>query len=126
VKVSKDTYKPVVCLTVPRNPGKASSWTKLTGTASDTGVGVDRIQAKLIEQRSGRWYYYTGSSWVKAGSERDAEAKATAISATPSATGAWTVTLQGVTDGTLKVTYWAEDKVGNTSRAQVHTQHLIR
>jgi len=126
VKATADIYQPFVSLTLPRNPGSASSWTKLTGTAADVGTGVAQVQVKLIEQRAGKWYYYTGSTWMKATSEGDASAKATTVTAPASAFCTWSLSLRGVERGTLKVTYWATDKAGNTTPAKVHTQSIIR
>ena len=126
VVVTKDTYKPVATLTVPKNPHKASSWTKLAGTATDKGVGVAKVQAKLIQQRSGKWYYYTGSKWVKAASKSSASAKAKVFTATPNTRGAWSLKLTGVKKGTLTVTYWATDKVGNTATAKVYTKKITK
>ena len=126
VVVTKDTYEPVVTLTVPKDPDKASSWTKLTGTATDKGVGVAKVQAKLIQQRSDKWYYYSGSKWVKATSESEAAAKANVFTVTPSAYSAWSFKVTGVEKGTLVVTYWASDKVGNTTTAKVYTEKITK
>jgi 5'-nucleotidase len=125
VTVTKDTHKPTVSLAVPKNPTKASSWTKLTGTAADKGVGVARVQAKLIEQRDGKWYYYTGSKWVKTTSKSKASAKAKVFTMTPSAKGTWSLRLTGVKKGTLTVTYWAQDKAGNTT-VKVYNQKITK
>jgi 5'-nucleotidase len=126
VKVTKDTYKPVVTFNVPKNATKASSWSKITGTATDKGVGVARVRVKLIEQRSGAWYYYTGRSWVKTTSKSKASAKAAVITVTPSAKGTWSLGLKGVKKGTLTVTYWGSDKVGNTSTGKSYTKKITK
>ncbi|WP_233625089.1 ExeM/NucH family extracellular endonuclease [Actinoplanes sp. ATCC 53533] len=126
VKVTKDTYKPVVTFNVPKNATKASSWSKITGTATDKGVGVARVRVKLIEQRSGKWYYYTGRTWVKTTSKSKASAKAAVITVTPSAKGAWSLGLKGVKKGTLTVTYWGSDKVGNTSTGKSYTKKITK
>jgi hypothetical protein len=126
VKVSTDTHRPVVSLTVPKSPTKASSWKKISGTATDKGVGVARVQVKLIQKRSGGWHYYTGSKWVKAPSKGDAAARATMIAVTPGAKGGWSLGVKGVKKGALTVTYQARDKVGNTSAAKVYSKTITR
>jgi 5'-nucleotidase len=126
VKVTKDTYKPTVTLTVPKNPAKASSWSKLTGKTADTGLGVASVRVTLIEKRSGTWYYYNGSTWNKASSRSAASAKAKVLVVTPTAKGGWTRSVQGVKKGTLKVTYWAVDKAGNTATAKTYTAKITR
>jgi 5'-nucleotidase len=126
VKVTKDTYKPVVTFNVPKNAAKASSWSKITGTATDKGVGVARVRVKLIEQRSGKWYYYTGRTWVKTTSKSKAAAKAAVITVTPSAKGAWSLGLKGIKKGTLTVTFWGSDKVGNTSTGKSSTTKITK
>ncbi|GAA3341849.1 ExeM/NucH family extracellular endonuclease [Amorphoplanes nipponensis] len=126
VKVTRDTVKPVVTLSVPKSPAKTSSWSKVTGTATDKGVGVARVRVKLIEQRNGKWYYYTGRTWVKTTSKSKASAKATVITVTPTARGAWSAGIRGVKKGTLTVSYWASDRVGNTSAGKSYTQKITR
>ena len=126
VKVTRDTYKPVVSLSIPKSPAKASSWSKLGGKASDKGLGIAQVRVKLIEKRSGKWFYYNGKTWLKAGSQRAASAKAKVITARPNAKGVWNLGLKGVKKGTLKVTYWAQDKAGNTSTAKVYTMKITR
>jgi 5'-nucleotidase len=126
VKVTKDTYKPVVTFSPPKSPAKASSWTRITGTATDKGVGVARVRVKLIEQRDGKWFYYTGSRWVKTSSKSNASAKAAVITVTPSPRGDWGLGLRGVKKGALTVTYWGSDKVGNTSAGQSYTKKITK
>ncbi|GAA3947379.1 ExeM/NucH family extracellular endonuclease [Actinoplanes auranticolor] len=126
VRVTKDTHKPVVTFTVPKNAGKASAWSKITGTATDKGVGVARVRVKLIEQRNGKWYYYTGRTWVKTTSKSKASAKATVLTVTPTARGTWSLGLKGVKKGTLTVTYWGSDKAGNTSAGKSYTRKITR
>jgi 5'-nucleotidase len=126
VKVTADTYKPVVTFSAPKNAEKASSWSKITGTATDKGVGVARVRVKLVEQRNGKWYYYTGRTWVKTTSKAQASAKAAVITVTPSAGGAWSLGLTGVKKGTLTVTYWGSDKVGNTSTGKSYTKKITK
>jgi 5'-nucleotidase len=115
-----------VTFSAPKNPQKASSWSKISGTATDKGVGVARVRVKLIEQRGGKWYYYTGRTWVKTTSKSKASAKAAVITVTPSAKGAWSLGLRGVKKGTLTVTYWGSDKVGNTSTAKSYTKKITK
>ncbi|AGZ46679.1 putative 5'-nucleotidase [Actinoplanes friuliensis DSM 7358] len=126
IKVTKDTFKPAVALQVPNSPTKASSWSKVSGVVSDKGLGAAKVRVKLIEQRSGKWYFYSGSKWEKASSERKASAQAKEITVIPTARGTWSVGIKGVKKGTLKVTYAATDKAGNTSSAKIHTQKITK
>ena len=126
IKVTKDFLKPAAGLTVPKNTGHVSSWKTLTGKAFDIGLGVDHVQVRLIEQRSGKWYYYTGSTWVKAASESAATAKAKVIQAKPNAKGTWTVKVAGLQKGTLKISYRAKDKAGLLSSWQTRTVKLTK
>jgi 5'-nucleotidase len=124
VKVTKDISKPVVTFTPPKNADRASSWSTITGTATDKGVGVARVRVKLIEQRNGKWYYYTGHTWAKTSSKSKASAKAAVITVAPSAGGTWSLGLRGVGKGTVTVTYWGSDKVGNTSTGKSYTKKI--
>ncbi|MEV6299164.1 ExeM/NucH family extracellular endonuclease [Actinoplanes sp. NPDC051861] len=126
VKVVKDVFKPGVSLTVPKYPAKASSWSKLTGKAADTGLGVSQVRVKLVEKRSGKWYYYNGRTWVKASSLSSANAKAKVIAVVPNAKGVWTVGVKGVKKGTLRITYLAVDKAGNKSAVRVYTRSITK
>ena len=126
VKVTKDTAAPVVTLTVPKSPEKASSWSKITGTATDKGVGVARVRVKLIEQRGGKWFYYTGSKWVQTTSKSAASAKTAVITVIPAANGTWSQPVSGVKKGTLTVTWWGSDKVGNTATAKSYTRTITK
>jgi 5'-nucleotidase len=126
VKVTKDTYRPVVTFSAPKDPARASSWSRITGTATDKGVGVARVRVKLIEQRDGKWYYYTGRTWVKTTSKSKASAKAAVLTVTPGAQGHWSLGLTGVKKGTLTVTYWGSDKVGNTSAGKSYSKTITK
>ncbi|GAA2535316.1 multifunctional nuclease/2',3'-cyclic-nucleotide 2'-phosphodiesterase/5'-nucleotidase/3'-nucleotidase [Winogradskya humida] len=126
VKVTKDTYKPTVSVKTPAKASHVSSWKKVTGTTADKGLGVAKVQVKLVEQRSGKWYYYTGSKWVKTTSYSKALAKAKLISVTPNTKGAWSTGLKGVAKGTLKISYRAQDKAGNTSAYKVYTVKITK
>ncbi|WP_306206165.1 ExeM/NucH family extracellular endonuclease [Actinoplanes sp. RD1] len=123
VKVLKDYYKPSVSLTKPAKPGHVSSWKTLHGKAADKGVGVAKVQVKLVQQRSGTWYYYNGAKWVKASSLSVANAKAKVVTTTKAS---WSIPVKGLAKGTLKVSYWAYDKVGNRSATYVHTVKLTK
>ncbi|WP_250000158.1 ExeM/NucH family extracellular endonuclease [Actinoplanes sp. M2I2] len=127
VKVTADTYAPVVTLDAPRNPASASSWRAVSGFAADKGVGADKVQVTLIQERSGKWHFYDGGKWVKASSQGDAAARAKVLTDTPSLLlGRWSVAVKGVEKGTLKVTYKATDRAGNTASAQTYTVKVTK
>jgi 5'-nucleotidase len=126
VTVLADCFKPDARITEPRDDNRASSWQSVNGTAWDLGTGVAKVSVKLVQERSGKWYYFTGTSWLKASSEKDANAKASTVTAVPNAKGAWTVKTAGVEKGTLKITYWAADKAGNTAKAKTHVAKITK
>ena len=117
---------PLPSLTEPKQENLASSWQTVTGTSYDLGAGVATVEAKVIQERSGKWYYFAGGKWAKATSERDAAAKAGVFSTAPNAKGAWSFGLTGVEKGTLKISYRAEDKAGNTSLTKVYTTKIVK
>nr|WP_221380462.1 ExeM/NucH family extracellular endonuclease [Actinoplanes polyasparticus] len=127
VKVTADTVAPVVLLDVPGNPAAASSWRSVSGFAADKGLGVAQAQASLIQERAGKWHFYDGSKWVKASSQSEAAAKAKVLTDTPSLLlGHWSIPVKGVEKGTLKVTYTATDRAGNTAEAKTYTVKVTR
>ncbi|XVU25305.1 ExeM/NucH family extracellular endonuclease [Actinoplanes sp. CA-054009] len=116
VAVTVDKVAPAASLIVPFRADRASSWTKVAGLAGDRGLGVADVRAKLIQERSGSWYFYDGAKWVKAASQAQAGAKAKVLSDSTLSVGIiWSIGVKGVAKGTLKVTYWATDKAGNSS-----------
>ncbi|MEU4693104.1 ExeM/NucH family extracellular endonuclease [Actinoplanes sp. NPDC023714] len=126
VTVLADFFKPDVRISEPRNDDRASSWQSVSGTTFDLGAGVAEVSVELVQERSGKWYYFTGTTWVKASSEKDATAKASTLTAVPGAWGAWTVATAGVEKGSLKITYWAEDKAGNTAKAETYRTKITK
>ncbi|GGQ82442.1 hypothetical protein [Couchioplanes azureus] len=124
ITVRIDATRPVVTLTKPSTPSKAASWATLRGKAGDTGTGVRAVHLTAIEKRGSSWYYYTGTTWVKATSERTAAAKAKVVTITPAASGAWSVKIKGLTKGTVRFSCTAVDRVGNRSAAKLTTQTL--
>ncbi|MGK5679743.1 ExeM/NucH family extracellular endonuclease [Actinoplanes sp. URMC 104] len=126
VKVTADTYAPVVHLAVPLSPASASSWRAVSGLVTDKGVGATAVQASLIQERSGGWFFYDGAAWVKASSQADAAAKAKRLTDAPSLLGTWSIGIKGAAKGTLKVTYTATDRAGNAAEAQTYTVKVTK
>jgi 5'-nucleotidase len=126
VGVAKDVYKPTVRLTTPWYKEWRSSWKNVSGTVSDKGLGVASVKVKLIEERSGKWYYYSAGKWTKAGSKRIASSKAAVLVVTPDAKGNWRTAISGVARGKLQITYWATDKAGNSSTAVFYTVKITK
>ncbi|MFI5936721.1 ExeM/NucH family extracellular endonuclease [Actinoplanes sp. NPDC051494] len=126
VKVVTDVFRPAVALSAPGHPERVTSWKSVGGVAFDLGSGVARVQVKLVEQRSGKWYYYTGTSWVKASSYENARARAKVISVVPNAKGRWSLGIKGVTKGTLKIAYSATDKVGKSSSVKNYSVKITK
>ena len=44
----------------------------------------------------------------------------------PGLLGRWSIEVRGVEKGTLKVTYWATDRAGNTAADQVRTVQITK
>ncbi|WP_255657901.1 ExeM/NucH family extracellular endonuclease [Actinoplanes sp. L3-i22] len=125
VKVSKDAWAPKVTLKVPSGANRASSWSKVTGKATDVGTGVRTVRVKLTEQRGKSWYYYSHGKWTKASSRTSALAKAEVLNASLSGS-TWSVRISGVKKGSLRISYWGVDKAGNTSAAKVYFRTITR
>ncbi|WP_083449587.1 ExeM/NucH family extracellular endonuclease [Actinoplanes rectilineatus] len=127
VTVAKDTFKPTVVLSPPAQSDRASSWKSVTGWSFDIGTGIAAVTVKAYAKNGSSWFYYNGTKWVKASSEKDAAAKAVAITVTPSANGTWKAGLTGVAKGmTLKLSYGAKDKAGNTSSTKTYTARITK
>ncbi|MEO6512987.1 MAG: hypothetical protein ABIO16_18460, partial [Nocardioides sp.] len=129
VKVSADTVRPVLKLTLPKNgvAGEVSSWKRLAGTATDDkGTGVAGVTVKAIEKRSSGWFFYQASTktWSSAATKAKAWKRAKAAVAKVDAKGSWTVRLGGLKKGTLIVKPTAVDLAGNTSKPAPHTAVL--
>ncbi|MFC3737621.1 ExeM/NucH family extracellular endonuclease [Paractinoplanes deccanensis] len=127
VKVTADKIAPAVSLMVPFRADTASSWRTVHGLVADQGLGVAKVQATLIQERSGKWHYFDGAKWVKAASQADAAAKAKVLADTKPVLGiAWKIGVTGVAKGTLKVTYWATDKAGNSSAKKSYSVKITK
>lgn len=130
VVVRRDGTAPRVTLALPRtNKASVRSWRTLKGRATDVGTGVQLVRVKAIEKRGARWYAYKPATgrWVRAGLLRGkAWATAGSMMLTPRSSGAWQASLRRLTKGTLVYRVAARDRVGNVSRAIVHTQKLTR
>lgn len=124
VTVKADATKPVAALTKPSRPTRAASWATLRGKATDTGSGVRAVELTAVEKRGTAWYYYTGTTWVKATSGSVALTGAKVLTATPAASGAWTLKVKGLSKGTVRFTYQAVDKAGNRTAATIVSQKL--
>ncbi|BEL10129.1 ExeM/NucH family extracellular endonuclease [Actinoplanes sichuanensis] len=126
VDVVKDVYKPTVRLDVPWFKALKSSWKSVGGTVADKGVGVASVKVKLVQERSGKWYYYSAGKWTRATSKSVASAKAAVLVVTPDAKGNWKTAISGVDRGTLQISYWAVDKAGNSSTAAYYAVRITR
>ncbi len=125
VKVVKDVWAPKVTLKVPSSPNRASSWAKVTGSVTDTGLGIRSVRVKLTEQRGSHWYYYSHGKWTKASSRTSALAKAEVVNASFNGS-TWSVRVSGVKTGILRISYWGVDRAGNTSAAKVYYRTITR
>ncbi|MEU4423796.1 hypothetical protein AB0F81_24460 [Actinoplanes sp. NPDC024001] len=122
VSVKKDATAPIATLARPSNPASARSWSVLTGTASDTGVGLRAVTLTAVHKRGANWRYYTGTAWRKAPSRAAAQRRARVITLTPTASGTWSMKFSVPPRGTVRITYTAIDKAGNRSAAKMLSQ----
>ena len=114
LSVVVDTTAPAVTIVAPSNPTQATSWKKVSGTIADTASGPERVTVKLVEHRGNSYYWYDGNSWTKGSSLANATANAKSIHPTITA-GKWSVPVNDLKTGTLRITYSGTDAVGNTS-----------
>ncbi|GIF09729.1 ExeM/NucH family extracellular endonuclease [Actinoplanes siamensis] len=124
VQVLEDVYAPVPTLIVPDPANVPASWSKLHGNVTDQGAGVASVRAKAVEYRvDGKWYFFHQGTWWKSATKEAAISRADLLNAAVGGT-AWSVRLPGVTTGTLRVSYSAVDKAGNTSAGFVWNQKI--
>ncbi|GAB1643290.1 PKD domain-containing protein [Krasilnikovia sp. MM14-A1259] len=126
VTAKTDSTKPVVSLTRPANPTKATSWSTVRGKSSDAGAGVRNVTLTAVEKRGSAWYYYTGSAWKKASSSSVAAKKAKVLTVVPSGSGAWSTKIKSLTKGTVRFAYAAIDRAGNRSATKTLDQKISR
>ena len=93
------------------------------GTVADAGVEATIVKAIAIERRSLVWYYFTGTTWVRASSQAVTTSKAPRFVVNVSGS-TWSVRLSGVPKGLLRVTANATDRLGTTSGPTVRQQML--
>lgn len=125
VAVRKDTTKPVVSVTKPAKPTRVASWAVVKGKASDSGSGVKTVALTAIEKRGTAWYYYNGTSWVKAKSQTAAGQKAKVLTVTP-LKGLYSFKIKGLAKGSVRFAYSAFDWSGNRSAPKYLTQKLSK
>jgi 5'-nucleotidase len=124
VTVQKDGSRPTITLTTPSRPALARSWATLTGTAADTGVGLESVALTAVFKRDTTWFAFTSAGWTKVKSAAAATRRARPIVVTPDATGVWRTRFSAPADGTLRITYTAIDKAGNRSVPKAVAQNI--
>ncbi|WP_231956851.1 MULTISPECIES: ExeM/NucH family extracellular endonuclease [unclassified Actinoplanes] len=126
VTVADDVFAPAPSLLVPNPANVAEKWTNLHGTVTDQGLGVASVRVKAVEYRvDGKWYYYHAGAWWKSASKETAISRADLLTAAVSG-NLWSVRVHGVATGTLRISYSAVDRAGNTSPGYVVNQKLTR
>jgi hypothetical protein len=127
VLVSRDVAAPTTTLVRPGAAKRVRSWTRVRGTATDEGVGVQQVRVALAQKRGRAWWAYDARSgaWSQAGAKR-AALKRSVPAVHTGDSGTWSQRVRGLRKGTLVVRVSARDLVGNVSPAQVHTQRLTR
>ncbi|GID25209.1 PKD domain-containing protein [Paractinoplanes brasiliensis] len=65
VTLKKDSWRPVLKLSVPSKANKASSWKAIKGTASDKGSGIKEMYvAALVIKNNNTIVCYNGKKWI--------------------------------------------------------------
>ncbi|XVV12270.1 hypothetical protein ACQP2X_46940 [Actinoplanes sp. CA-131856] len=120
LSVVTDSTAPSIALTYPASPNKASSWSTIRGTASDSQSGADIAAVFLWKYNTaGVEYYYNfgARSWVRyTGQNLNTLPDSVFGMSAVSASGTWSVPVTGLTKGwIIEPQYQAADKVGNWS-----------
>lgn len=128
VQIRKDSTAPVVKINKPANPTKVASWRRISGSSTDTGVGIAGTQVYvLLKKPNGYWYVYSFAArkFVKGkktllGTYKSVRPSGYYPAVTP--TGTWrTPWISGLTKGTLRVMASSYDKsfnIDGTTRTQ--------
>ncbi len=119
VTVRVDTAAPTAVVLPPSSPTARSSWRAAVASAVDSQSGVASVRLRVLQQRAGAWYSWSGSRWV-AGTR-------TWVAATPAAgTSRWSTPVASVTLGRLVVTAIAVDRVGHAGVAATYSTTVVR
>jgi hypothetical protein len=119
VIVRLDTGAPTVVVVAPTSPTSGRSWRAAVASAADSQSGVASVRLRLLQQRSGSWYSWTGSRWVPG--------TASWVPGTRVAgTSRWSAPVTTVLRGRLVVTALATDGVGHVSAAATYTTTVVR
>lgn len=110
VTVTVDKTGPVVKIGAPAKPTKATSFSKVTGTATDAGSGSATVVVSVTEKKGSAFYFYNGSAWTKAASQAAAISKAKKISVAISG-GKFSTAVKDFTAGALRIIDQGTDKL---------------
>lgn len=134
VTIGSDVTNPVVQIARPSASmrPRIAGWTRIKGTATDTGTGVQAVAVFVLEKRGGVWYAYSfgNHKWVKGRTGEMATLQHTHAMpgfTTPDSLGQWrTGKVRGLTTGKISVRAIALDGAFNIGRAPVVRQLLTR
>lgn len=130
VHVAVDATGPSIRISTPAKPGKASSWRRIRGTASDSGTGVVAVGIGVLEKRGSTWWVYDfkKKKWLEGYTslqKTESKTKANAAMAIPSSTGFWrSPVVKGIVKGKLRVEAVAIDSEFNFGVARPVTRQV--
>ncbi len=125
IRVLTDSGKPTVTITKPKKPGKAASWKRIGGTATDSATKVEFVGLMAVQKRKDTWHVYdfakrTWRAGTSALNKTINKTKAEPLYMVPDAKGGWrTPKIKGLTGGTLYVATIAFDSGLNMGRKQM-------
>lgn len=130
VTVLVDAVAPKVTLTAPKvGVHSVRSWVRLLGKATDAGVGMGKVNLRVIEKRGSVWYAYKPAKqvWVKAGTTAVSALKLAGYArVAPDSLHNWKLGVRGLRKGVLVVKYNGTDRVRNSSKVLTKKVTLTR
>ncbi|WP_229068016.1 hypothetical protein [Actinoplanes sp. DH11] len=120
--VVKDSTKPKLTITKPKNANRISSWRTVRGTVADKQAGPGFVGATVVRiTTSGKYYCLTPKKkWKRYTTDAQfGKYCGTAKNAAKVAKGKWTLKVPaGITKGKVVVVAWTYDRAGNYTGAE--------
>jgi len=124
ITIKKDSSKPVLKITTPKNPNRVSSWKTLRGAVTDKGSGGAYVAVIPMKASGGKVYCYTSKkTWIRVYDDTDLSVCITTVKVTK---GKWSLALKGLTKGELFVSAAAQDWSDNVSNGVQVDKKLTR
>ncbi|MBM2622236.1 PKD domain-containing protein [Actinoplanes sp. LDG1-06] len=121
VTLKKDSWRPVLKLTVPSKASKASSWKAIKGTATDKGSGIKEMYAGIIVlKNNGHFVCWTGKSWANA----DTTTPASCDRRVTISKGKFSLPLKNTPKGIIGIGFGAADWAQNLDNFQPYARPI--